>query len=329
VTDYTKPTGSTGTMMIRDTGTKIEFWLKAGSATFNHQLPYGYTVNGTTDNSNEFNFVSGGAWQMLKSWTVSTSQTVTFRLQDTGTAGLGGPTTLSATISRAKVPSAPSTPTASAITSTGVVIAFSDGASNGSAIDYRQIGYGTSTTVQQTIIGSDGNTPFSGLHPGTTYYFWARTRNGVGYSPWSPRKTVVTLDEPGTSGILVLTDVDQTSVVGSFLDGPENGSVTLQRQIGYGTDPITPTSTADTSGNGRAREIDGLLPGTLYYFRTRTRNSVGWSPWSTAISATTVAGAFVKVGAVWLPAIPYVRVGGVWKVARPWSSAVGVWKETV
>ena len=61
MTDYTKATGSTGTMMIRDTGTDVEFWLKAGNNTYKYQLPWQYTVNGVNSGPLQFRFVSGGA----------------------------------------------------------------------------------------------------------------------------------------------------------------------------------------------------------------------------------------------------------------------------
>ncbi len=103
--DYNKSTGSSGTMRIRDTGTTVEFWLNAGnSTTFNHDLPWGYTINGVTSNNRTFDYSAGDGWQRLGAWGVTTSQTVTFRLGDTGTSGFGGPTTHSVTINRAKVP---------------------------------------------------------------------------------------------------------------------------------------------------------------------------------------------------------------------------------
>lgn len=324
MTDYTKSTGSTGTMMIRDTGTRIEFWLKAGSATFNYQLPWGYTVNGTTDNSNSFRFESGGDWQRLKYWTVTDSQTVTFRLYDTGTSGLGGPTTFSKAINRATAPDAPSKPSYSALTDTSVYITFTDGASNGATIDSRQIGYGT-TTTPSTTVSSDKSTTITGLKPGTKYYFRARTHNSEGWSSWSSYLAVTMLNEPDPPGVVTITDITQTSVIATFTDAASNGATILERQVGYSLTTGTPTNTVTYSGS---TTITGLKPGTLYYFRSRTRNSVGWSDWSVAKSATTIAGAYVRVGGVWVTAVPYVRVGGVWKTARPWGRLFGFWEES-
>jgi hypothetical protein len=326
VTDYTKSTGNTGTMRIRDTDGKIEFWLKAGSSTYNYQLPWGYTVNGTTDNSNEFRFVTGGDWQKLKTWTVSTSQTVTFRLKDSGTNGLGGPTTLSASIKRATAPDAPAKPGYSSLASTSVNITFSDGDNNGASIDSRQIGYGTSSGTPTKTVSSDRSTAITGLTSGTKYYFKARTHNSEGWSPWSANLTLTMLDEPAAPGVVQLSAITQTTVHAVFADPTSTGGTAItDRQVGYSLTTGTPTNSVTYSGGVT---ITGLKPGTLYYFSSRTKNSVGWSVWSSPKTATTIAGAYVKVAGVWKKAVPYVKVAGVWKVARPWGRQFGYWEES-
>jgi hypothetical protein len=326
VTDYLKSTGSTGQMMIRDTGTRVEFWLRAGSATFNHDLGWGFTVNGVTDNSNTFDFKSGGAWQMLRSWAVSSTQTVYFRLQDSGTSGLGGPTVHQININRATPPGKPSVPNASLITSTSVFISFSDGDNGGAAIDSRQIGRAFTSTGSKTLYSSDGSTSITGLTPGTKYYFWARTHNSEGYGGWSDQRIVNTLETPSVPGLVSVSGITQTTVVAQFTDADSGSSPILERQVGYSlTTSATPTTVLGYSG---PTTITGLVPGTLYYFRSRTRNSVGFSAWSAYTTARTIAGAFVNVAGVWKPAIPYVKVAGVWKIARPWGRQYGYWEES-
>jgi len=74
MTDYTRSTGSTGTMLIRDTGTTVEFWINSNnSTTFDHELPWGYSVNGVTNNTLEANYNAGMGWLFLGSWTVTYS----------------------------------------------------------------------------------------------------------------------------------------------------------------------------------------------------------------------------------------------------------------
>lgn len=328
--DYTKSTGSSGTMMIRDSGGKVSFWLRAGSSTFNHNLLWGFTVNGVTDNDNRFDFDSGGNWQMVKQWTVTTSQNVSFRIGDSQTSGLGGPTTFTHAIDRDTIPDAPSIPRASLITSNSVVIKFSDPADNGGdAIDLREIVYRKTTDAADdlTHISSwDRDSTITGLSSGTGYYFWARVHNSVGYSNYSPRLLVTTLDEPDSPGIVSFSEITQTSVRTKFIDGDTGGTAILERQVGYSLTTGNPTTTRTYTNPSTV--VTGLSPAKKYYFRSRTRNSVGWSAWGPTSSFTTLAGVRINVGGVWKTAIPYVKVGGVWKVARPWGRQFGYWEES-
>lgn len=324
--DYTKPTGSTGTMMIRDTGTRVEMWLKAGAATFNHNLQWGFTINGLTDNSRSFDFVSGGAWQKLGSWVVNTTQNVVFRLEDSGTSGLGGPTTLNHVIDRDTVPDPPTRPLSNSYNQQTVNLTFTDGPNGGATIDLRQIGYAKTSTGTKTLVNSDGSTAITGLTAGTRYYFWARTHNSKGFSDWSPWSSYVTWDVPETN-VPTLSEVTQTSAKVTYTDGDDHGTAVVERQVGWSSSASgTPTTTKNAPGG--IATATGLVPGTVYYFRSRNRNSVGWGPWSAARSSKTTPGAWVKVGGVWKPAVPYVRVGGVWKVARPWARIFGFWEES-
>ena len=263
MTDWTKSTGSSGTMMIRDTGTTVEFWIKSNSGTYNHQMPWKYHVNGVTSAWKEYDYVGNGSYKKLGSWTVSSDQTVTFYLGDTGTSGLGGPTTFSHAIDRANAPSPPSTPKISILSSTSVSVTFTDGSNNGASIDSRQIGYGTSTSTVQTTISSDGSTTITGLTPGTTYYFWARTHNAKGYSGWSGRASARTWSVPPAPSSVALSEIKQTSVKAVFNGNGDGGVGILEWQLGYGTDSSTPQSFLSSSGTST---VTGLNPGRRYYF---------------------------------------------------------------
>lgn len=312
-------------MMIRDTGSIVEFWIKAGSSTYAYDMPWAYVVNDTSSDWQTFRFESGGSWQRVGSWNVSVDQTVSFKLGDTGTSGLGGPTTLSVAIDRGTVPAPPSTPVVSAITPTTAFVTFTDGASPGLAIDARQLGYGTSSTAPATVVSSDRSTTIVSLSPGKTYYVWARTHNARGWSAWSGRRSFVTLRSPDPPTAPTITAITQTTVVAMFKENFNGGSAVIEYQVGYGTDPVAPT--ASVSGVP-PKTIGGLLPGVTYYFRARVKNGVGWSVWSSATPATTIAGVKVFVGGEWKNAVPYVKKDGVWKIARPWIRRSGIWRET-
>lgn len=315
-------------MMIRDTGENISFQLNShNSTTFVRGFGWGYTVNGNTNNDRQDDYEAGDGWIVLGTWSVTTDQTVTFRLFDTGTSGLGGPTTLSVNINRSSAPSAPTIVSLTANTSS-VTIKTADGSNNGSAIDSRQIARNTKNSLTNAVIttATGTTTTITGPPPGSTYYFWARTHNDKGYSPWSASKTVTLPRVPDVPQSVVVTTPTQTSVIALFLDGASNGgSAITGREIGYGTSPTAPQISVAYTG---VMTITGLNPGTQYYFFSRVRNAVGWSAYSAVSSMKTIAGAKVNVNGVWKDAVPYVNVGGTWKLARPWGRSAGVWTES-
>lgn len=323
MTDYTKATGNAGTMMIRDTGTYVEAWIKCtSSGTFVNNASYTFKVNGTTY-SGTYDYANAQGWLKLRSINVTTDQTVTFAIGDTGTNGLGGPTSMSASIARATIPSPPRM-TITNITNTAFYNTILDGPNGGAAIDARQIGWSDAShpgTVQN-LVSSDGSTQFTGFQPGTLYYLWARTHNVKGWSGWSSRYTITTKDVPNAPTTPVLSNVKQDSVHSKFDSQGDGGSTVLEWQTGYGKNPNTPELTI----SGSAPDITGLDPGMTYYFRGRGRNTYGWGPWSYASSVQLVAGAWVDVNGVKKRAVPYVKVAGVWKLAEPWVKIAGLWK---
>lgn len=224
------------------------------------------------------------------------------------------------------LPGAPSTPAITAVTATSLFVTFTDGSNGGGTIDSRQIGYGTNPSAPVTNIASDGSTSISGLTPGTTYYFWARTHNAKGYSPWSSRTTQRTLSVPDAPSTPTLSDIAPTSATVSWTANSDGGSPITGFQVGYGTSLTAPTTIISATS---PKIISGLTPGTVYYFWVRATNAIGTSAWSTPVSSSTIAGARIKTGGVWKIAIPYVKDGGVWKIAHPWARNGGVWKETI
>lgn len=328
--DYKKDTGSSGTMMIRDTGTNVEFWLNSNnSTTFSSSLPWSYTDASGTSGTKYHNYSAGEGWSLVRRWSVTTDQNVTFRIGDTGTSGFGGPTSLTVAIDRASVPAAPSQPAVSSIGSTTVNVTFTDGANNGAAIDARQIAYNKSNTgTGATLVSSDGSTTLTGLTPGTTYYVWARTHNSKGWGPYSAVRIFTTYRVPDIPDPVIVSTPTQTSVLASYTDGASNGgSPILERRIYWNTQDGE-VGIQSMNYPGGVVEITGLQPGTKYWFWGRVRNAAGWSGYSYFRNETTVAGAYVLVGTTWKQAIPYVNVSGTWKLAQPWSRVAGVWKET-
>lgn len=327
MTDWDKDTGAGGTLRIRDLGSTVEFWFKAGySSDWYNGLEFSYTVDGSTTKKS-INYPTGADWYKVGSDTATHNQTVTFKLlTSTSISGIGGPATFTHSVTRDTVPAAPSTPVISGIKATSVVVTFKDGSNGGDAIDARQIRYDDNSDASSPkTVSSDGSTTISGLASGKTYYFWARTHNSVGWGPWSGRASAKTQAVPAAPQAPLLSSVTATTVDVAFYPNSNGGSAISAWQIGYGTSSSAPTSTVSAKS---PQVLKGLAPGTTYYIFVRAQNSVGWSAWSKPTKMITVAGAYILVGSTWKLAIPYVNVGGTWKVAEAWTRNTGVWSRT-
>lgn len=326
MTDYTKATGSSGTMMIRDTGTTVEFWLKAGSSTFAYNLGWGYYVNGAWSSYRDFRFESGGSYQKLGSVTVTTDQTVGFRIEDSGTSGLGGPTSFTISVDRTSAPGTPGAWAIEQIADTWVQGDTDSMPNGGLAIDQIQVRYDDSSTAASPAYASDTNLDgyfsITGLLRGKTYYFWVRTHNAKGWSPWSARTQATTHNFPPAPTAPVLSEIKQTSLKTVYSGNGDGGSPITAWETGYGTDPTTP----QTIVTGYNLTLTGLSPGAVYYVWGRGKNKYGAGAWSARSTATLLAGAWVDVAGVKKRAVPYVKTGGVWKVAESWAKIAGLWK---
>jgi hypothetical protein len=329
MTTWDSTNGAGGTLRITDTGDDVEFWFKAkwDSDHWNN-LGFSYTANGSTHNTT-IDYPTGADWHKVGSVSVSTSQTVTFKLTtETGVSGIGGPSTFSHAIDRDSAPGAPSTPVISGVKATSVVVTFKDGATNGDAIDSRQIRYdNNSDASSSTTVSSDGSTTITGLSQATTYYFWARTHNSQGWGPWSGRASAKTVAAPAAPSAPLISSVTATTADVNWSDNSDNGNKITGHQISYG---ITPWPDSNTIISASApRLLTGLSPGLVYWIAVRAQNASGWSDWSRPTKVMTIAGIRVNVNGVWKLAVPYVKVGGVWKVAEAWTKSAGTWVRTI
>lgn len=323
--DYVQSISASTTMMIRDTGGNVEFWIQTGSQTWNNEQPWSYRANGVDSPVLYYRLLRGGFWQKFGEEFIHYDQDVRFSIAN---SGIGFPSyDFFHHITRVTTPGPPIMQQTYAISSTYIHIEFAAGNSGGSAVLEWQIGYGADSNYPQYYWTSSGTSDVGPFVPGERVYFWTRGRNSTGWGAWSTRTEATTWKVPAAPSPITFSQVKQTSVMTLFADRSDGGNLILERQLGYGLDPDTQESFADVPESG-IKLVTGLDPGELHYFWGRSRNSVGWGPWSDRRSVYLASGARVLVGSIWKRAVPYVRHAGVWKIAKPYVKDAGVWKET-
>jgi hypothetical protein len=326
--DYVVNISASTSLMIRDTGGWVEFWMRTGAQTWNNDQQYSFFANGSYSGILKFRLVRGGGWQYVNHVYVTYDQDIAFGVIG---AGIGFPTyTFNQHIQRSTVPQPPYLTNVYSISSSAFHVDFAGGYDGGSPIVEWQIGYGSSSNYPVSFISSGGSSDVGGFYSGQRIYFWARARNAIGWSDWSNRGEGVTWQVPPAAPSATFYDVLQTSVgVDMHFQQRSTDPPNLEWQIRYGRDATAAIIDGTINVDQLVEYLYTLDPGKTYYFWGRTRNSVGWGPWSpTPIMVTLIAGARVLVVGQWKRAVPYVRTGGVWKVAEPWVKDAGIWKRT-
>lgn len=216
---------------------------------------------------------------------------------------------------------------------TTISMYWGDAEDNGSAVTGFEVRYGTTNPPNGSPIADNASPYISpGLPKNTTYYFQVRAKNAVGAGPWTSSYSIETPDVPIAPKATGISLITPTSMRFQFSSSPDAGfwePDPTGYEYQYSTSSaFTGASTIAVTTNNLV-DRSGLIPGTLYYFRVRSKNVVGASAWSNVLSATTLPAVRVKVGGVWKMAIPYIKINGVWKMAQPFVKVAGIWKKAI
>lgn len=332
--DYTYgiPGSVGGLMMIRDTGSQVQFFIKSGNTiAWDYNLYWNGVVNGVNVGGMA-RYEAGGNWLMVGAWNVSYNQTVTFRkTSDSESQGLGGTGGFSTPINRTTVPPAPKPLGIDQITGYSFRYRFSSQGNGGSSILQWQIGYGTNANSPQAFMTSSGTSTINALDRNTNYYVWSRGRNALGWGPWSARSAVKTHNIPWPPISYTPTDIEHQAMTFKIKDNGNGGMPIVAREFQVWSEPDfdgapiysfanrikLPWPSQDwwatTKPPNAEAGVRDLLPGIRYYWRARVANSVGPSPWSTVRSAKTLPGVYINDEGIIKLGIPYVKAKGKWR----------------
>lgn len=102
--DFTTPTGTAGTLIIRDDGVNnVDLIVRNAAGSAIQEIPWTYTLNGVKESLRNESLLEGEVEKLFIRLFVGAAQTITFHLGDTNSTELAGPTDLSAYIQRGTV----------------------------------------------------------------------------------------------------------------------------------------------------------------------------------------------------------------------------------
>jgi hypothetical protein len=158
---------------------------------------------------------------------------------------------------------------------------LSDG---GVAITQYEISYRANTDSEWTLLyGTGTSATLPGFTTSGTYEFVVAAQNSAGWSPYSNLATVV-IDAP-TAPRNLQAEVNNGDVTLSW-DAPlsDGGVAITQYEISYRAN--TDSEWTLLYGTGTSATLPGFINGVTYQFAVSAQNSVGWSEYSSIVTAT-------------------------------------------
>lgn len=231
-----------------------------------------------------------------ETWTdagLQASTTYYYRVRATNGAGVSpfaGPE--SATTETPPPPSAPTTLTAQALSSTEVRLTWVDTASNEAGFEVERATRAAGPFALARQLGANTQTwTDSGLQPSTTYYYRVRATNGSGPSNFAgpvfaeTQPPPITIPNPPT--LLQANAVSSSEIRISWTDrsSDEQGFIVAESRSRNG--PFTEVHRTGANSSGWTRT--GLMASTTYWYEVRAFNSAGASASPSPASATTRA----------------------------------------
>ncbi|AYD86175.1 hydrolase [Microbacterium phage Burro] len=290
----TKAVGTAGTMEIIVGNPNVSFKIYCSDPITNVNYNWSGTVNGVAVGGT-VRLDAGFGSRVLGTWSVGYSQTVTFNQGATGTQGLGGANSLSASVTRTTVPSAPPAPTFISSTPTSLRFQIYQPASNGgSAVTsytmavYLPVSMGGGLVSTWTGGSSIQETPASAdLDRSISYRVQYRAQNAIGLGAWSSLVNMTTANTipdqppPVLPGAITTTTIPYTAPNPTYTGGSLTArEVVLMNAAG--------TTILQTKTTGLTDTFTGATRATDYSIKHRVQNAVGWSAYSDLVPVRTL-----------------------------------------
>ncbi len=214
------------------------------------------------------------------------------------------------------VPNAPSS-----VTATGGIRQVSIAWSLSSGATSYNLYWSTSSTVTTAgtkITGAANPYLQTGLANNTAYYYIVTAVNSSGESIPSATATATTSALPATpTGVAAATDsTTQISISWSAVTGADSYNLYRSTTSGFA---ITAAGVTKITGVTSTYANTGLAAGTTYYYRVTAVNSVGESPASTQVTATTTAAPTVPAAPTGVSA----ATDSTTQITISWSAVTG------
>ncbi|MGH7453549.1 MAG: fibronectin type III domain-containing protein, partial [bacterium] len=187
-------------------------------------------------------------------------------------------------------PAAPSSLTATAVSSSKINLVWADSANNEDGFKIERKTGAAGTYVQIATVGANVTSfsNLSGLSPNTEYFYRVRAYNAGGNSAFSNEASATTLaSAPTAPSGLTATAVSNTRIDLAWTDNSNNEDG-FKIEIKAGPSG-TYTEIAAVGANVTIYSSTGLEANKQYFYRVRAYNTVGHSAYSNQVNVTTLS----------------------------------------
>ncbi|GLU51483.1 fibronectin type III domain-containing protein [Dyadobacter frigoris] len=208
-----------------------------------------------------------------------------YRIRAKNNGGTSGYSNTANATTRDVAPAVPQNLSATPISNIRINLNWIDNSGNETGFEIERSADGNSFSKIADLGANVTSYENTGLSTLTKYWYRVRAKNTIGNSGYSNVAEATTLDiPPAAPSALTATTVSSSQIDLNWTDNSANESgFEIERSV----DGSNFTKVGDTSANASTFQSTGLIPNTKYWFRVRSKNSQGGSPYTNVADATT------------------------------------------